>query len=199
MNSRIKIWELSLLIALCITLCQAAIDSGRQAALSEKVLRMHVVAASDSEADQALKIKVRNAAVREVEAALNSCGNISDARAAIKESEKAILAAAREAADGEKVKMSLAKESFSHRDGEGYSLPAGEYWALRLTIGEGQGHNWWGLIFPAFNDAESYVPAADYLTEEEMRLIIDGGETEIRFKFLEIWEKIREAMGSLLI
>ena len=199
MNKRIKIWELSLLIALCITLCQAAIHSGRQEGISEKVLRMHVVASSDSEADQARKIKVRDAAVREVEAALEGCRDIHEARMAIRLNEKAILAAAEEAAEGERVSMSLGRESFSHRDGEGYSLPAGEYWALRLCIGEGQGHNWWGLIFPAFEDAESYVPAAEYLTEEEMRLITDGGETEIRFRFLEIWEKIREAMGSLLI
>ncbi|MBR5490869.1 MAG: stage II sporulation protein R [Oscillospiraceae bacterium] len=195
MNKRIKIWELSLLIALCITLCQAAIDSGRQESLSEKVLRMHVVAASDSEADQALKLKVRDAAVREVEAALEGCEDIYEARMAIKLNEKAILAAARDAAEGERVTMSLNRESFSHRVGEGYSLPAGEYWALRLSIGEGRGHNWWGLIFPAFEDAECYVPAADYLSDEEMRLIIDGGETEIRFRFLEIWEKIREMMG----
>ena len=195
MNKRIKIWELSLLIALCITLCQAAIESGREAALSEKVLRMHVVAASDSEADQALKIKVRDAAMREVEAALSGCGDIYEARMAIKMNEQAILAAARDAAGGERVSMSLNRESFSHRDGDGYSLPAGEYWALRLSIGEGQGHNWWGLIFPAFEDALCYIPAADYLTEDEMRLVIDGGETEIRFRFLEIWERIRESLG----
>ena len=97
MNKRIKVWELSLLIALCVTLCQAAIDSAAHENLSEKVLRMHVVAASDSEADQALKLKVRDAAVREVEEALEGCEDIYEARMAIKLNEKAILAAARDA------------------------------------------------------------------------------------------------------
>jgi len=195
-ESRIKIWELSLLLALCVCLCQAAEESGRQAALSEKIVRMHVVASSDEAKAQALKLQVRDAAGEVLENILSGCENLEQAEKSIEENREIILAAAREAAGGERVEMRLGRESFSYREAEGYALPAGEYSALRLVIGDGEGRNWWGVIFPALDLSGGYAEAAGYFSDEELELILDGDEVEVRFRFLELWARLMEALGK---
>lgn len=193
-KSRVKIWEASLLIALCLCLCQAAAESGQQQALSEKILRMHVVAASDAPCDQALKIRVRDAVAPLLEEALENCSNLGEAEKRIEENRRSILAAACEAANGEKVEMSLGREGFSYRRSGICALPAGEYSTLRLIIGEGQGHNWWGVIFPALDLSGGYVQASEYLSEEELSLICEEDGVEVRFRLLELLEKLREML-----
>ncbi len=195
-KSKIKIWEASLLIALCICLCQAAAESGAQQALSEKILRMHVVASSDAPEAQALKLRVRDAAGVVLEELLADCSSLEEAQQKIEEGRELILAAAREAADGERVEMRLAKEPFSYREAEGYALPAGEYSALRLIIGDGEGRNWWGVIFPALDLSGGYAQAAEYLSEYELALICDEDGVELRFRFLELWERLMVALGK---
>ena len=112
-KNSLRTWEMSLLIALCICLCQAAVQSSRQAALSQKLLRMHIVAASDSAEDQTLKLKVRDAVSPLLEAALEGCSDLEEAEWRIEASRGIILAAARDAADGEKVEMCLGREMFA--------------------------------------------------------------------------------------
>ena len=193
-KSRIKIWEAAMLIALCVCLCRAAAESGQQEALSEKILRMHVVAASDRAEDQALKMRVRDAVAPILEEALENCPDLDEAERRIEESRGAILAAACLAAEGEKVEMSLGREQFSYREAGSYALPAGEYSALRLVIGEGRGHNWWGVIFPALDLSGGYVQASEYLSEEELELIYEEDSLEVRFRLLELLEKLREIL-----
>lgn len=190
-KSRIRIWEASLLIAVCVCLCQAAAESGRQAALAEKILRMHVVAASDEGEAQALKIRVRDAVAPILEEALEGCSGRDEAEARIEKSRCAILAAAHRAAEGERVEMSLGREKFPYRESESCALPAGEYSTLRLTIGEGAGHNWWGVIFPALDLSGGYLEAGEYFSEGELKLIYGGEAVEVRFRLAEILEKLK--------
>ena len=189
-KNSLNIWETSLLIALCLCLCQAAAESGRQAERSEKLLRLHVVAASDSAGDQALKLRVRDAVAPLLEEVLADCENLSEAEMRIEAAREAILSAASSAAEGEQVEMSLGRELFSRREAEGYALPAGEYSALRLVIGSGQGRNWGGVIFPALDLSGGSTAVLEYLSAEELRLIRDGEGVEVRFRFLELWQEI---------
>ncbi len=190
-NDRIKIWELSLLLALCICLCQTVLEVGQQNALSEKILRLHVVAASDEDEAQALKKRVRDAVTAAIEPILAEADSAAEAEKLIAENREVILAAARSAAEGEALELRLGRENFTYRESDGYALPAGEYSCLRLIIGEGEGHNWWGVIFPQLTMGAESAEAVNLLSEEELTLIYDEDSVELRFKCLELIEKLR--------
>ncbi len=190
-NNKIKVWELSLLFALCVCLCQATVEAGRHSALSEKIVRLHVIAASDEPEAQALKMRVRDAALAEIEPLLASARTATEAEAAIEKSSECILAAAREAAEGESVELIFGRENYTYRETASYALPAGEYSSLRIILGGGEGHNWWGVIFPQLDSSGGYAEAVNLLSEDELALICEEDGFELRFKFLEALEKLR--------
>ena len=132
-----------------------------QRGLASRLIRLHIVAASDTPEDQARKLRVRDALLPELAALTANC---PDAEAAVAALEGALPAlaetAARTLGTGEPVTASLAWEPFPRRDYRSFSLPAGLYRALRLTLGAGEGHNWWCVAFPAL-----CLPAAEEETE----------------------------------
>ena len=112
----------------------------QQKTLSSRLIRLHVVAASDDPADQARKLAVRDALLPEIAALTEGCASADAAAAALEES----LPALRETAfaalgTGEPVDATLAEERFPRRDYDTFSLPAGRYRALRVTLGAGPG------------------------------------------------------------
>lgn len=132
---------------LTVTAC-AALQAQSQR-MAEKIIRLHVVANSDSDADQAVKLCVRDAVLREAQRALSGA---SDAKQAILTDLPALEAAAnaelRRQGSGDTACVSFRRELFPTRDYDTFSLPSGVYQSLRVTIGEGAGHNWWCVIFP---------------------------------------------------
>lgn len=195
MSKRIKIWELSLLFALCISLCQGTLELGRQSALSEKVIRLHVIASSDEAEAQALKMRVRDAVTDCLKPLLTGAGSAAEAGEIIEENRGALLAAAVEAAEGERVELLWGRESYGYRQTESYALPAGEYNSLRFVIGEGEGHNWWGVIFPQLDASGGYAEAAKLLDEDELELIYEDDGCQVRFKLLEVLQRLRLFLG----
>ena len=137
----------------------------RCAQVRQEVLRLHILANSDSEADQALKLRVRDAVLEETGGLFAAAGTLEEAQAAALENLPAIEAAARralaEAGSDAPVKAELTRMYFNTREyGEDTTLPAGEYQALRLSIGEARGRNWWCVMFPPL-----CVPAAEAAVE----------------------------------
>lgn len=195
-KSGIKVWELSLLLALCFALCEAALDAGRASDLSENIVRMHVVAASDEAGAQELKIRVRDAVLAVVEPILAEADSAAGAQQLLTAHSDAILSAAESAAEGESVALSLGRAAYGLRRTENYALPAGEYTSLRITIGEGQGHNWWGVIFPRLDVSGGYAEAAKYLSEDEMAIIFEDEGITLRLRFLEILEKLKKMLAE---
>ena len=121
--------------------------------LNEELIRLHVVANSDSEEDQAIKLQVRDAVTASLQNDFENIGNVEEAKAYLQENLPKIQAVANEALaavgfDGEAA-VSLCKEAFDTRYYETFTLPAGVYEALRITIGEGNGKNWWCVVFPS--------------------------------------------------
>ncbi len=197
MGKRIKIWELSLLIALCLCLCQTALEVEQQSAISEKIIRLHVVASSDEETEQALKMRVKDAVKAKLEKLLATADSAVEAEKIIAEHKREILSAALSASEGESVELRFGTERFSYRAGEGYALPAGNYKCLRLVIGEGEGHNWWGVIFPQLSVEPKSAETAVYYPDEELRIIYDEEGIQLRFRFLEILESAGRKLGIL--
>ncbi len=90
------------------------------------------------------------------------------------------------------VKAYVDREYFNTREYEEITLPSGIYNALKIEIGEAKGHNWWCVMFPAIClPAVSENEMNDILDEEEMDLISKGSKFEIRFKIVEVYEKIK--------
>ena len=191
-------WEWALLIALLVSFAWGTWADRTQQQLSDKVLRLHVLANSDSEADQALKLKVRDSVLETASAILADCPDRETAEqrlsAALLEIEDA--ARARIAAEGgeQTVTAELRPTVFPTREYEDFTLPAGEYLALRVVLGEGEGHNWWCVVFPPLcaetTSSLSQTAMAAGLTEEEVALITESDGYQLKFKAVELWEKL---------
>ncbi len=147
-----KIVKLGLLLLLLYTAFQAGTVLSDRQYLDENLIRLHVVANSDSDADQALKLQVRDAIVESLQAAMAQMPDADTARAYIQENLAQLQALAnrtlQDAGSGDTAVVTLEKEAFSTRQYDTFTLPAGVYEALRVTIGEGEGENWWCVVFP---------------------------------------------------
>lgn len=162
--------------------------------LREELVRLHVVAASDSEEDQTIKLQLKDAIVNSLKADLEKLRDAEEATAYLQTNLPKIEALAnqilRESGCDDAAKVSLNMEEFPARYYDTFALPAGRYQSLRITIGPGEGQNWWCVAFPGlclpataegFEDAASCAGFSDGLTatlEEK-----DG--YEIRFWLLD--------------
>ena len=194
-NKCLKIWELSALLTLCICLCLALWAQGRQDAVRGNLLRLRVIAASDAPEEQAVKLRVRDAVLAYLTPRLADAQNAEEAEAVLLAETDAIRSAAARAAEGRSVRVEIAEERIPTRDYGGFTLPAGQYRALRVTLGEGRGHNWWCIVFPpvclSAVEQEQLRPVmspADYalLTREE--------GWELRFRCVELWGELVNAL-----
>ena len=171
--------------------------------LRRELVRLHVVGASDSEEDQQLKLRVKDAIVESLQSDLEKLEDAQAAKEYLQENLPKIEALANrvleDAGCTDTAKASLAVESFTARVYDTFTLPAGIYDALRVTIGEGEGHNWWCVAFPSlclpatsegFEEAASCAGFSDALTGALERE--DG--YEIRFYFLDLLGKLENLL-----
>ena len=177
---KLKVWEIALLVGLAIFLISGALALQTQEQLSDKVVRLHVLANSDSEEDQALKLLVRDAILERAEDLLSKSGDREEAegllRGRLLEFEQVAAAVIAQAGYDYPVRVELEDTQFPTKEYDGFTLPAGEYLALRVLIGEAKGQNWWCVVFPPLcTTASVEVPASALeagLSEEEVRLIL---------------------------
>ena len=197
-KSRLKVWEILLLmmVVVCLASCTAAVRS--QERLAEKVVRLHVLANSDSEKDQALKLTVRDVVLKEAEELLQDTESRAEAegllRGQLLELERLANETVKRAGYEYPVTVELEKTEFPPRTYESFSLPAGEYLALRVLIGDAAGKNWWCVVFPPL----CTVAAAEFpetaekagLSNAEIALITEESTGYVlKFKILELLQK----------
>ena len=157
------------------------------------VLRLHVIANSDSEEDQSLKLKVRDRILSETGDLFLTSTSYEEAV----ELTNKILPQIIDAAEDEirangfdyTVQAKLDYTDFDTRHYDGYTLPAGEYFALNVTIGEGQGRNWWCVMFPSICLSPS-LDLDDKLSEDEIDVIKGYDNYKVKFKLVEWYEKL---------
>lgn len=192
---KLRPWELALLLSLCLALLTGVWAQGRQAALASRLVRLHVVAASDSPEDQAEKLQVRDAVLALLEPRLKTAASAKEAAEIIEFSQDACRRAA-EAITDRDVTVSLRREHFPTRFYETFSLPAGDYLSLRVTLGTGEGHNWWCVLFPPLcTEAVTSDRAVETLSRDDIQLITENGRGYIlRFRVLEWWDAVSEAL-----
>lgn len=130
----------------------SALPVSADLALYDRMVRLHVLANSDSAEDQELKLQVRDAVLAVVAEETAACENIGEINAALAAAAPRIEAAARrviaQTGHDYPVCLTLTDEYYPTRSYEGFSLPAGNYRSLRVLIGEAAGHNWWCVLFP---------------------------------------------------
>ena len=121
--------------------------------LNEELIRLHVVANSDTSEDQELKLLVRDAVITSLRQALADVQDTEQAKEYLKENLPKLQELANKALDAagstQRAVVTLCREGFPTRQYDTFSLPAGVYEALRITIGEGEGKNWWCVVFPS--------------------------------------------------
>lgn len=186
---------LSIYIAFSCTYFAAAAQSVR-----EDVVRLHILANSDSEKDQNIKLKVRDALLEKNTLILSDGVNQDNAVEYFELSKDELLETAsdvlRENGFDYDVKVYLEKEYFETREYGELIFPAGEYTALKVVLGEGRGRNWWCVMFPplcvpAADDIEVKNNTEDYLTESGNEIVNGGKKYIMKFKLLEIYEELK--------
>jgi stage II sporulation protein R len=203
-RSRLRRWELALLLGFAAALLLGLWLEREQSALSDSVLRLHVLANSDGEADQALKLQVRDRVLAEAEQILGEETCVEDAAAKLEENLDRLAAAGAEVVAREgydyPVRASLEETWFPTKEYEDFSLPAGRYQALRVVIGAGAGQNWWCVVFPPLclgSVSESTRDIALRAGMDEQQVALLTGESEgyvVKFKALELWEQLKAAL-----
>lgn len=192
-SRHLYIWELAGLIALCFLLLSGVWAEGRQASIAGSLVRLHVLAVSDAPEEQAVKLRVRDAVLSLLAPKLAGVQSADEAGEVLADSLPLIRSAAQEAAEGRPVRVSLAEERYPTRDYAGFSLPAGRYRSLRVVLGEGQGHNWWCVVFPpvclSAAEQEAMQPV---MNPDDYALITREDGWEIRFRIVELWGKLLE-------
>lgn len=167
--------------------------------ISQEVFRLHILANSDSDEDQSLKLKVRDKILTESESLFINCKNLNDVITTSKNNieyfEKLANECIKENGYNYETKVYVDKEYFNTREYEKITLPSGVYNALKIEIGEAKGHNWWCVMFPAIClPAVSDDEINSILNEDEIELINSNNKYEIRFKIVEIYEKIKSKL-----
>lgn len=188
--------ELALLLGLSLALLAGTWSAGASRRLSSQVLRLHVVGASDSARDQAVKLAVRDAVLARAVPLLEGVEDREAAQVILEENLSALARAGAETA-GVAVSAALADDVwFPTKQYIGFSLPAGRYTALQITVGEGRGRNWWCVVFPPLcmgAVSEQSDIAMEALSSDQVALLT--GENEgyvVKFKLLEWWGQMQK-------
>lgn len=165
--------------------------------ISNKVLRLHILANSDSTEDQNLKLGLKNYFLENTSDLFSGKTleeNIEIAKKNTLSLEKLCNKFITESGYNYETKVIVDKEYFDTRVYDDFTLPAGVYNSIKIVIGEGSGHNWWCIVFPSVCLYSCSESMSDYLTEEEMELISDGYTA--KFKIIEIYEKIKSRLNQ---
>lgn len=198
-SRKLHLWESALMLTFAAALLIGCCSSASRAALAGQVLRLHVVANSDSAEDQAVKLQVRDAVLEQAQPLLEGVEDSDGAAAVLTQHLTELEQTARQtltaAGHSAEVTVSIEDQWFPTKDYDGFSLPAGQYRALKVVIGEGEGQNWWCVVFPplclaAVTEEAAAAAAQAGLSEDQVALITgqDGGYV-LRFKLIELWEE----------
>ncbi len=176
-------------------------------AVYDGFIRLHVLANSDSESDQTVKLEVRDALLGTVAGLTEGCVDVSEALEMLEAhadtlSEKADAVLRQNGFDyGAQVR--IGREYYPSRTYDDVTLPAGVYLSTRIVLGEGEGHNWWCILFPPLcTDTARAVEKmrAAGLTQNQIRILTDGDHITYKLKFrsLELIQSLWQELQTLL-
>ncbi len=173
--------------------------SAEKAQLRDSIIRLHVIANSDSEEDQAQKLRVRDAVLAYLMPLLNDVSTTAEAEKQITDNvieiERIVADFLKDEGTNIKVRVTVAEECFDTRYYDTFALPAGVYKSLQIQLGNAEGQNWWCVAFPSlcipsagksFNDVAAGAGFSDGLTNS----LAGGNKLEVRFFVLDLLGRI---------
>ena len=190
-----KVFKISVTFGLiiAITLSVARFDALCQD-LRDNVFRLHIKANSDSAEDQNLKLMIRDAILLEKGEIFGECENLSSAieyaKENIEEFENIARRVIEENGYNYSVSVTVGESYFENRQYEDFTLPAGNYEALNINIGDGHGKNWWCVMFPAVCVGAS-GNLRDCVNDESADISENSNKYRIKFKTVEIYEDLK--------
>ena len=166
--------------------------------ISNKVFRLHILANSNSTEDQNTKLMLKNFILENSKDVIGG-KTLDEAISNAKNNRKEITEMCNEYLKSigvdYKVVVSVVKEYFKTRVYDDFTLPAGKYNSLKIELGEGKGHNWWGIVFPSVCLSACTESMNDYLSEDEMKLV--SNTYSPKFKVVEIYESTKEKIKNM--
>ena len=187
-----------LLLTGCYLFAANAVRARQVEAISDKVLRFHVIAKSDSENDQRRKLLVRDAVGAWMELKLQHAKDRADCEQIIDENMDQIRAVAEQTleqdGEAEQVRVQLANVEFPDKVYGDYTFPAGTYRALQVIIGDGEGHNWWCVLYPNLCFSSEGYDVTGEKAKQELTQVLSATEYQtllrehryrLRFRFLK--------------
>lgn len=197
-----KILVFTLMAAVLVGMLSVAALARDRRTLERELVRLHVVAASDSEHDQSVKLSVRDAVVEALAQMLDGIDDAGQAKAYIQANLAKIQAVANDAlaalGETKQAVVSFMKEKFPLREYDSFTLPSGIYDSLRIVIGEGEGHNWWCVVFPKMcysaTSAQLETVTADAGFSKSLTDTVTG-KRNVRFYFLDLLGKAQNLFG----
>ena len=196
-----KILVLFCVLVLCLAICNVLPIHGEEK-IYESVVRLHVLANSDSEQDQPLKLKVRDAILAYTSPKVIDSASREEAieilQNELDEIEKIAEQVVKEQGYDYEVEVTLTLEDYPTRNYESMSFPSGQYVSLRVLIGEAKGQNWWCVLFPPLclsaasekaENEEAFIAVG--LNSDQYKIITETQDTTyyLRFKILEALKK----------
>lgn len=202
MDRCLKKWELALIFGVLCALMTGSWLSGEQQALEERVIRLHVIANSDSPRDQALKLAVRDRVLARAETLYPADTSREEAMEILSRHLPQLAQAGRDVVEewGEKQTVTARVERcwFPTKEYDGFALPAGEYTALRIVIGQGEGQNWWCVAFPplclgAASESVEEAAQAGSFTADQAALMTGADQRYVlKFKSMELLGQLKK-------
>lgn len=171
-------------------------------AISTEVFRLHVLANSDSQQDQALKLKVRDAVLKYTNNLYESAQSKQDAIVKTSKNLQQIANIAQQTVYDNgynySVNVQITNMYFNTRYYDDITMPSGFYDALRITIGSGKGHNWWCVMYPSLcvGAATNYDALKENVTGNQYEILNSSGKYEFKFKVVEYFEQIKDFFAN---
>lgn len=201
MNNIVNKLVAAFALAVILTMTLSAYSDGVNEDLSGNLIRLHIIANSDSDEDQAVKLKVRDEILAQIGEKFNgdnlesSRENIIDSLDEIEDISNRVL---KENGFSYGSKAQYGKFPFPTKHYSDISLPAGDYYGVRVVLGKGEGHNWWCVLYPPLCPTEKGMEISQD-GKEKLREnlcdnsydIINGGDVKVKFKTVEICQQVK--------
>ncbi len=192
-------------IALTVTLALSSYSDGVQADLSGSLVRLHIIADSDRSDDQSVKLKVRDAVLDKMRENFTLYDDAQSIKAALPEIEETARAVLRENGFDYSARAEYGKFPFPEKTYKSITLPAGDYYGVRIILGKGQGHNWWCVMYPPLcmsedgsaklsREGEKYL--REHLNPDSYDIITQKDGVRVKFKIIEIIREIKQKAES---
>ena len=202
MKNTLYRWEIALMVGVVWTLIWGVRTDRAQKELADSLIRLHVIANSDSPADQSTKLQVRDAMLEYICENSPQVESVAEMEpiltAMLPELEQVGRQVLREEGCPYSLNASLERCHFPTKQYDGFSLPAGEYKALRLELGEAEGENWWCVAFPplclgAAGEELDLARQAGIFTKEQAALMTqNGSQYVLRFRSMELLGQLKQ-------